>query len=50
MRILNALLAVYWAVLFIMFVTGTYTPDKFDIGVAFLFTALGFTSFAMEAK
>lgn len=50
MRILNVLLAVYWAALFVAFITGNYTPDSFAISTAFFITSLSFVSLALEAK
>jgi len=52
MKIISALLAVYWAISFVLFVCGKYEPSGFTIGVLFLYVAfdLLLISFRLNQK
>ncbi|WP_433943644.1 hypothetical protein [Paenibacillus sp. SN-8-1] len=48
MKILHALFAAYWTVLFILYLFGIYEPDGFIVGLTLFFTATAFIDLAIE--
>ncbi|WP_157692468.1 hypothetical protein [Paenibacillus tuaregi] len=48
MKILNALIAAYWSVLFFAYIFGIYDPDGIIVGFALFFCAVVFADIAFE--
>ncbi|MDF1512160.1 hypothetical protein PZE06_29435, partial [Robertmurraya sp. DFI.2.37] len=52
MKYVNYFFAIYWAVLFALFVAGVFEPDAVTIGCALLLSALNFVNMnsVLEAR
>lgn len=49
-RILSTFFALYWAVLFVLFVVGVHEPDNVGIAIAMLQSALAFVVVAVDQR
>jgi hypothetical protein len=50
MKILTAVIAVYWSLAFVSYVAGTYQPDKIIVGLLILYVALDFVLIALRTN
>lgn len=52
MKIISALIAVYWGIVFVLFLCGKYEPSGFTVGVLILYVAfdLVLISFQLNRK
>lgn len=50
MELLEWLLALYWAVMFVLFCLGEYKPTKFTVGCLILFAILLFSGLATKRQ
>lgn len=50
MKILTAIIAVYWALAFVGYVVGTYQPSKLLVGALLLYVAVDFVWTAFKAQ
>ncbi|MEK3988030.1 hypothetical protein MHB77_32400 [Paenibacillus sp. FSL K6-3166] len=50
MKILTAVIAVYWSLAFVGYVVGTYQPSKLIVGALLLYVAVDFVCTALKAQ
>jgi hypothetical protein len=50
MRFISGVCAVYWAVLFVLYVSTDFTPNAITIGCALLLAAISFLQDALDTR